>query len=458
MAGFVEIGLSIACGLVLISLVGPVVAPQLQPILGITIDVTPLVTYFFVFATLYNSILLATIALQDRKKTHESEAQEHVFTVIIPCRNEETVIERTVTALMNMAYPPTKFEIIVINDGSTDQTGTAINRMLAKHPNLKVLDIEPEESGRGKSAALNKGFTHLQQTSKFKDNPNWIIGVFDADGIPDKNILKKTSHRFNDPKIGAVQVLVRISNSKSSILAMLQDIEFVTFAKVTQSSRTIFRGAVALGGNGQFVRAQALKEIAIAEGEYWRNEALTEDLDLGTRILLEGWENAFLSSTAVHQQGVTSLGALYKQRTRWSWGSLQCFLHFVPNLEIARHKIGITKKLDMMFYLSAALLPPMILLVWLLSILALTGIIGVYSPFPTYFIAANSISFFPLVGYGLWKLRHEYKVRYMIPLLFLTTAYSYHWVVCTVTAMIRILRGKKPHWVITQKLGNPPNI
>jgi 1,2-diacylglycerol 3-beta-glucosyltransferase len=452
MAGFVEVGLSIACGLLLVSLIGPVVAPQLQPILGITVDVTPLVFYFFIFATIYNSVLLTTIALRDRKKSLEKEAQDHVFTFMIPCRNEEPVIEKTVKALMDVNYPTDMFEALVINDYSTDQTSVLAEKMIKQYPNLRILHISQKESGRGKSAVLNKGFTYLQRISKFKDNPNWIIGVCDADGIPDEDILKKASHCFNDLKIGAVQVLVRISNSKSSILTMLQDIEFVTFAKVTQSSRAIFKGAVALGGNGQFIRAQTLKEVALAEEEYWRNEALTEDLDLGTRVLLKGWENSFLSSTAIHQQGVSTLGALYKQRTRWSWGSLQCFLNYVPNLKVLKHKIGVTKKLDLIYYLSATLLPPMVLLVWILSILALTGLIGVYSPFPTYFLIANSISFFPLIGYGLWTVRNEYKPRMMIPLLLLTNAYSYHWVLCTVAAMGRILRRKKPQWAKTEKL------
>ncbi len=456
MAGFVEVGLSLACVLLVVSLVGPAVAPPLAPILGITVDVTPLIFYFFIFATIYNSILLVTIGIQDRKKSLEHEAKDHVFTVMIPCRNEESVIERTVNSLMKIDYPKDKFEVLVINDGSSDGTGVVAHKLRSQYSNLKVLDIDKEESGQGKSAALNRGFDYLTETSQFREEPNWIIGVLDSDGLADEKILSKTSFRFNDSKVGAVQVLVRISNSKTSVLTMLQDIEFVTFAKITQSSRAIFNGAVALGGNGQFIRAQALKEVPISKGQYWRNGALTEDLDLGTRVLLAGWQNSFLSSTAVYQQGVTSLGSLYKQRTRWSWGALQCFFYYVPTLRVAKHKIGLVKKLDLMYYLSATLLPPVILLVWLLSILALTGLVGIYSPFPTYFLIANSISFFPLIGYGLWTVRSEYKARLMVPLLVLTNAYSYHWVICTFAAMTRIVARKKPHWAVTEKAKTPP--
>ncbi len=452
MGGFEIVGLSLACVLLAVSMIGPVIAPQVQPLLGITVDATPLILYFFIFATIYNAILLATIALQDRRKWLEAEADKHVFSIMIPSRNEENVVGRTVDSIMSANYPPEMLEVLAINDGSKDGTGRILHELSVRYPNLKVLDVAPKQAGQGKSAALNKGFEFLLTNSEFRDRNNWIIGVLDADGRVESNILRKASHRFQDIKIGAVQVLVRISNPKASVLTMLQDVEFVTFAKITQSARAVFKGAVALGGNGQFVRAEALKEIKLRKNEYWRNEALTEDLDLGTRIMLAGYENSFLSTTAIYQHGVTTLRALYKQRTRWSWGALQCFLKYIPTFEVVKQrKLSLTKKLDLIYYLSATLLPPIILLVWMLSVAALLGLFKVYTPFPTYFLIANSISFFPVIGYGLWTVRREYKAKYMVPLLFLTNAYTYHWVVCTFSAMTRVIRRKKPHWVVTQK-------
>ena len=451
MAGFEVVGLSLACVLLVIMMIGPVIAPEVQPLTGIAIDATLLVFYFFVFATVYNAILLTTIALQDRKRWLEAEAQRHVFSVLIPCRNEENVVEKTIRSLMDAHYPIDMIEVLVINDGSVDKTGNILDELSKQYKNLHVLEVPAQQSGQGKSAALNKGFKHLLSTSAFRNDHDWIIGVLDADGRIEQNMLSKTSHRFQDGKIGAVQVLVRINYPKATILTMLQDIEFVTFTKITQSARTLLKGAVALGGNGQFVRAKTLKTIKLSEDEYWRNEALTEDLDLGTRVLLGGWENSFLSTTAIYQQGVTTLSALYRQRTRWSWGALQCFLKYIPTFKVAKHKISLTKKLDLTYYLSATLLPPIVLLVWVLSIAALLGLFSLTTPFPSYFLIANSISFFPLIGYGLWTVRSEYKARYMIPLLFLTTAYAYHWILCTVAAMTRVIRRKKPHWAVTQK-------
>lgn len=451
MAGYVAVGLSLSTLILVISLVGPLVGPHVQPLLGITVDATLLTLFFFVFATIYNAILLSTIAFHDRRTASEGEAEDHHFSLMVPCRNEEAVVEQTLQAIMRVDYPSSQFEVLVVNDGSMDRTEVIVRSLTRAYANLRVLNVPFQDSGKGKGEALNKGFRYLLESSPFRNSSNWIIGVFDSDGIVDPKILKKASYSLKDSRVGAVQTLVRISNSRDSVLTMMQDIEFVTFAKVTQSARSLFKGAVALGGNGQFIRASALEAIVLPTGEYWRREALTEDLDLGTRVLMKGWGNSFLSSTAVYQKGVTSMRSLYKQRTRWSWGALQCFYYYAANLRVLRSKMGRVRKLDLAYYLSAVTLPPLILLVWVLSIFGLLGLFRLYNPFPAYFMLANSISFFPLIGYGLWTVRREYKVILIVPLLFLTSAYTYHWVVCTLRAMIHMIMRDKPRWVVTKK-------
>ena len=451
MAGYVVVGLTLALVMLGVSLVGPIVAPSVTPLTGVKVDGTALTLYFLVFATVYNAILLAAIGLYDRRKRYEGVSEDHTFSLVVPCRNEEAVVEQTVRGLMALDYPRSKFEVLVVNDGSSDLTGEIAGRLATEFPNMGVLEVRPDQGGRGKSVALNRAFDHLQDISPFSGREDWVLGVFDADGVPDGSVLRKASFALDNPKTGAVQTLVRIADAKRSILTMLQDIEFVTFAKVTQFARSIFKGAVALGGNGQFVRPAALKSVEISPGEYWKNGALTEDLDLGTRVLLAGWENMFLSTTAVYQHGVTSLTALYKQRTRWSWGALQCFTGYALNLKVMKANMGAVRRLDLLYYLSAAILPPLILTVWALSILGITGIIVLHNPFPVYFMIANSISFFPLIGYGLWTVRKDYSGKLMVPLLILTNAYTYHWVICTTRAMVHVVKGDKPTWVVTRK-------
>ncbi len=64
---------------------------------------------------------------------------------------------------------------------------------------------------------------------------------------------------------------------------------------------------------------------------------------------------------------------------------------------------------------------------------------------------ANAISFFPLMGFGLWTSRKEYPLRHMVPLLFAANAYTYHWIVASIRAIIHTISGDKPYWNRTQR-------
>jgi len=97
--------------------------------------------------------------------------------------------------------------------------------------------------------------------------------------------------------------------------------------------------------------------------------------------------------------------------------------------------------------------PFLVLLCWTLWILGISGILVVYNAFPIAFTAANSFSFFPLIIYGLWEERREYSLWQMMPLLFLVTVYTYHWIPCLASALIKIAT-RKPVWEKTPRFNN----
>jgi 1,2-diacylglycerol 3-beta-glucosyltransferase len=123
-----------------------------------------------------------------------------------------------------------------------------------------------------------------------------------------------------------VQTGVRINNRWVSLLARMQDMEFFFHTQVFQRGRRHL-GSVGLGGNGQFMRLSALLSLGLAP---W-SRSLTEDLDLGVRLLANGWRTDFCSAVAVHQQGIVEPGRLIRQRTRWFQGHLQAW-RLVPTI------------------------------------------------------------------------------------------------------------------------------
>ena len=123
---------------------------------------------------------------------------------------------------------------------------------------------------------------------------------------------------FADPSVGGVQSLVRIYNRRR-LLAWCQDVEFAVYGHLYQAGRNDW-GTAGMGGNGQFNRLAALDDVADEHGP-WRDR-LTEDQDLGLRLIAAGWQGR-QDCRHRHQQGLSALRPLFRQRTRWSQGNLQ---------------------------------------------------------------------------------------------------------------------------------------
>ncbi len=450
----VAIGASLISPLVIIiAIVGVTIL-----IPGLVIDTSILTIYFIITCMLYNVFLVIVLALR-----HHTEGEDvgHYFSLLIPAHNEEKVIEQTINNVFKLDYPSELFEVIVVNDGSADKTEEIVKRLQKKYLNLKQLNIPMTNGGRGKSKALNVGLADFLLTWRgLGVNPRhrWIIGVFDSDADPQANMLKKASFQFNQQDVGGVQTLVRIKNRKKSFLAKLQDIEFLAFARVVQNARNNYTGAVALGGNGQFVRATALDASALkVMEEYWRNDSLTEDLDLGVRLLSNKWKNVYLDTTFVSQEGTETLSTMFRQRERWAWGTLQTLKRFILSPTFWKKDIGFKVKVDVSLYLVNIFLPVLVTLCWILSGLSLLGLAKITNFFPFAFTFGISFSFLPLLGYGLWKQRAEYPKWQIIPLMLITTAYTYHWIPCVMSALVKMI-ASKPRWVKTPRFVNPANI
>lgn len=268
------------------------------------------------------------------------------FVFVIPSLNEELVIGRTLEHLL--ALKGRNVHILVINDDSDDRTREIA---LSYHGDgVEVIDHPKSMARQGKGAALNYAFNYLMSSELVKSNgaEKVIIGVIDADGRVDDNIIEAVNPYFSNSHTGAVQVAVRITNATANSLTRWQEFEFVTFARIAQKAREQL-GSVGLGGNGQFVRMSALASLG---SEPW-SDCLTEDLDLGLRILVSGLQNHYCPDTFVSQQAIPKLKPLIRQRTRWYQGHVTCWKHIPKILNSDRKN---RTKLDVIYYLLAPLL------------------------------------------------------------------------------------------------------
>ncbi len=238
-------------------------------------------------------------------------ADAFTWVFLVPAMNEEVVIADSVERLV--ALPVARKRIVVIDDASEDRTPEILAGIV--HPDLFVLRRDKPDAQKGKAAGLNYAYRALQGY----DRERTIVVIVDADGRLDAEAPHYISGHFVDPEVGGVQALVRMYNRQTPLVYM-QDVEFGVYGHLFQAGRNRW-GTAGMGGNGQFNRLSALDAVANEEGP-WRDK-LTEDQDLGLRLIAKGWKGKQDLRAFVSQQGLSKPRPLFRQRTRWSQGNLQ---------------------------------------------------------------------------------------------------------------------------------------
>lgn len=298
---------------------------------------------------------------------------DYLWVFLVPALNEAVTIADSVARLRDVVA--THRIIIVINDGSEDGTGDVLQSIGGA--DLVVLTRVLPNARKGKAAALNDAYQFLlNDVLTLERYTQWsrdkvIIGIVDADGRLSADAPTEVGPHFDTPRVGGVQVNVRIYN-RISYLTRMQELEFRVFGGLYQIGRSQW-GAAFMGGNGQFNRLAALESVSSAEGPW--SDYLTEDQELGLRLLSRGWFGEQAHSTFVDQQGLNNLRRLYRQRARWMQGNLQV----VGNMRRlhAHHLTGL-RRLDT---LVSLILPILTLVVGLAVVAALVLWIGFGVPF-----------------------------------------------------------------------------
>ena len=258
--------------------------------------------------------------------------------ILIPCHNEESVIEHTAANIMSLNYP--NFEIILIDDRSTDNTAKVIQKLADRFSRVTAL-IREKDAFPGKSAVLNDAFKMAKGEA---------ILVFDADATVEPDFLTKLVSELEPKDVGAVQARKVIRNKNYNLLTRCQNNEY-TMDTHFQVTRDCVKGAVELRGNGELIKREAIEDIG-----GWNNYTITDDLDMSTRLHIKGWDIRFCADAIVYEEGIIYIWPLFRQRRRWLEGTIRRYLEYFDQVLFSR-KMSLRASLDMTAYVSEFIMP-----------------------------------------------------------------------------------------------------
>lgn len=384
-------------------------------------------------------------AMRDARRATAPEGDHPWVTLIVAARNEAPVIAATLAALAGQDYAQDGercFDIVLVDDGSTDQTGALALAAADAYPDrLRVVRREPGDGPRMKAAALTFARDHAH---------GQVIGVLDADASVASDFVTRVMRAWQaDPEAVAIQAQRRAHNRDHGWLAAAQDEELL-MDMASQCGRCATDGTAELRGNGMFVRREALERVG-----GWSDSALTEDLELSTRLVAAGERIALAPQAEVGEEAVMALPALWRQRQRWAEGSIRRLLELGPGL-LRSPAVSVSRKLDFLAFTGEFVIPPLFVTTIIASLLTIPLPRPADWTVPVSLFLGYGIGSFLLALAGLAAQGH--RGPSLVGRAGRGSLFLSHWLLVVPAALLRIAVGRETtSFVQTPRMGHAPD-
>ena len=246
-----------------------------------------------------------------RQHAHAGAGYAPFVSVIVPAYNEELVIKNTISSLLQSDYE--QYEIIVIDDGSTDKTSEIVREQFSQNERVRLFSA----AAGGKAAALNVGLRYAKGE---------IVIALDADTLFAPQTVGALARRFYDPRMGAVAGNAKVGN-RINIVTRWQALEYITSQNMDRRAFaslnciTVVPGAVG-----------AWRRELIEEAGGFQSDTLAEDQDLTLRIRRMDHNIGYEEDAVAWTEAPDTLHTLARQRFRWAFGTLQCMRKHIDAL------------------------------------------------------------------------------------------------------------------------------
>ncbi len=264
-----------------------------------------LIVFRYMFLLLFSLLkIIQKTADGENKRTFQKINIDKKVTIIVPAYNEELIIYEALVSLLQQNH--TNLEILVIDDGSTDQTYKIAKQFefSKNEASLKVL----RKRNAGKAYAINYGIGH--STGEF-------IMVVDADSTLEINAVSLLVEHFTDSEVGAVAGSVVVDNTANT-LTKLQSLEYIQGLNLVKNGQAFLKMVNIIPGPIGMFRKDALIKVGLYE-----NDTFAEDCDITLKLMAHGYKIDYEMDAFAYTEAPENLLDLIKQRYRWTRGILQ---------------------------------------------------------------------------------------------------------------------------------------
>jgi cellulose synthase/poly-beta-1,6-N-acetylglucosamine synthase-like glycosyltransferase len=246
------------------------------------------------------------------RATVEAGTLAPAVSIVVPAFDEAVGIERAVRSLAGSDYP--NFEVIVVDDGSSDGTAELVEALCLERVRVA------RQPNAGKPAALNRGIAAARHD---------VLVTVDADTVFERATLRRLVQPFSDPRVGAVAGNTKVGNRRG-LIGRWQHIEYVMGFNLDRRVYDVFQCMATVPGAIGAFRREALRQIGGVSAA-----TLAEDTDTTIAIGRLGWRVVYAENARAWTEAPASLGALWRQRYRWCYGTIQA---------IWKHKAAIWRR------------------------------------------------------------------------------------------------------------------
>lgn len=262
--------------------------------------------YAALFLALFFEVFLLISFIEKRptQKTPSRPTRYPTVSILVPCWNKGATLSPTIHSLLALDYPKDRLEIVIIDDGSTDNTWEAAQEF-KDNPQVKLYQKENEGS---KFSALNFGLSH---------STGELVGCLDADSFVERDALVEMVKAFEaDPAAYAAAPSMKV-NKPRNLLELMQSVEY-TFGIFYKKMFDNMGAISVLPGPFSIYRRSLFEKVGP-----FRRAHHTEDMEMAFRMHLHGLKLVNVHTAVVHTNVPTTVPALIRQRTRWSRGYLE---------------------------------------------------------------------------------------------------------------------------------------